>query len=569
MKQRFKIQTLSNSSHILYNQNITTSQNKRYRMKQNGGSLARKYNFCNNCGVKDVNECLYNPNCCMGNYTNWTVVKGSEEVIYTVIGVYYIDTSNNIKNCVVTQVNEELQPTVKIIYPTESGPIQGAILNLGIDSQIFVSASSYGNAVIGGNYTDTTENQKSFVTSQVNGGWLNAQPVTFSGNVFSQSVNSISASSPGNAIAGGNYNLDKFSSTTSFVLNQVGGKWSQAQNVLFPIDISGSNLTSISSSSTGNGVAGGYIIIPGKDNPKPPVPDPRPKKLSIEPTIDPLVPVIPIVDPGPITTTILKAFVVNQEGGIWSQAQFVSFPIDFSQSQITCISASSTGYAVAGGSYSNSNFSLLGKPFVVNQNNGEWSQAKNIVFEGEIIYAIINSISASSPGNAVAGGIYAHSGTIMGHDKAFVVNQVEGIWSLAQDISFSNTSVNVIDFFVSASSSKNAVAGGTYIMNPDSKFSPTTPFVVNQVNGQWSVAEDVLFSNTIDSARIHSISASSPGNAVAVGNYLDPSGSYPFFINQVNGQWQQPAQKIVLPDDASLNDPQSIAYSVSSIVTLK
>jgi LPXTG-motif cell wall-anchored protein len=133
-----------------------------------------------------------------------------------------------------------------------------------------VDCSTAGNCIAGGYYGDgtdfTTEDgaggrTQAFTISQVDGVWGSPRMV-FSQTeaaLYTSSTNSVSCSSAGNCVAGGNH-LDSAGDLQAFVATQTNGVWGNWQ-LAVPLAVNAGNqasTNSVSCSSDGGCLAGGY-----------------------------------------------------------------------------------------------------------------------------------------------------------------------------------------------------------------------------------------------------------------------------------------------------------------------
>jgi hypothetical protein len=229
--------------------------------------------------------------------------------------------------------------------------------------------------------------------------------------------------------------------------------------------------------------------------------------------------------------------------------------------QIQSVSCASAGNCSAGGYYTNG--SGHHQVFVVSQVNGTWRTAKEVPGTANLNTggnANIFSVSCASAGNCSAGGYYTNGS---GHTQAFVVNQVNGIWRIAQKVPGTatlNKGGNAEVNSVSCGSAGNCSAGGSY---KDGSWNYQA-FVVSQVNGTWHTAIEVPGTaalNVHGDAQVMSLSCASAGNCSAGGQYVDSSWSgQAFVVSQVKGAWHKAIQ---VPGIASLNKSSAWIVSVS------
>ena len=184
---------------------------------------------------------------------------------------------------------------------------------------------------------------------------------------------------------------------------------------------------------------------------------------------------------------------------------------------------SSAGNCAAGGSYTDS--SGNSQAFVASETSGTWGKAKEVPGTAALNTgggAAVESVSCASAGNCAAGGFYTDSS---GHDQAFVVNEVSGIWRPAEEVPGTATITNS----VSCASPGNCSAGGVYI---DSSRNGQA-FVVNEVSGIWRTAKEVPGTATLNTggdAAVESVSCAAAGSCSAAGGYFDSSRHLQVFV---------------------------------------
>jgi hypothetical protein len=158
--------------------------------------------------------------------------------------------------------------------------------------------------------------------------------------------------------------------------------------------------------------------------------------------------------------------------------------------------------------------------------------------------ASVTGVSCGSPGNCAAVGGYTDSS---GHGQAFVVNETDGTWGMAQEVPGSaalNAGGSAGLSYVSCTSAGNCAAGGDYVDSSGHQ----QAFVVDESGGSWGTAEEVpglAALNVGGNAYVTSLACASPGNCAAGGDYLwkpaeppqNSSGPLPFVVAEVNGSW--------------------------------
>jgi hypothetical protein len=173
-------------------------------------------------------------------------------------------------------------------------------------------------------------------------------------------------------------------------------------------------------------------------------------------------------------------------------------------------------------------------------------------------FAEILSVSCASAGNCSAGGSYLD---ISLRRRAFVVNQADGTWGTAQQVSGTaalSPKVPADLGSVSCTAAGTCTGGG---------IAGVHPFVVDETNGTWGTAQVVPGIATLSHGRpgaLDWVSCASPGNCAASGYYVylvDGSARTGVFVAaETNGTWGT-AQ--ALPGIRALNQGDALPYSVS------
>jgi hypothetical protein len=500
MKKRVGIQYVSSSSNNVapYNNNLTSGQNLG-KMGTNSGSLIRKFNHCKESGVADVLECTLNPDCCPQEKQKQKQKQKQND--FSVFGGIYVTSDGSNHAFVLDQVNgtwqtsitdisfgnPNLQPNLIFVSCSALGYavagikcslndydnnsysyiinqkasvwdssatkilFQDACFNQhsGISS---ISSPAPGYAVAGGQYTDTNNNNQSYIINQKSGVWDSfATKILFQDACFNpqSSINSISSPAPGYAVAGGQY-TDTSNNVQSYIINQKSGVWdSSATKILFHDACFNpqSSINSISSPAPGYAVAGGQYTDTNNNN---------------------------------------QFYIINQKAEVWvsfaTKILFQDASSNFNNK--IYLSSSAAGYAVGGGTYEDIHGKFQG--FIINQNHGIWDSYPTKVLKDNT--SIITGISSSSPGFAVVSGADQDRN---GKFNTFLLNQKRGVWdSYPQNIAFQDICSNHVAFVESISSSSPgyAVCGGLYI-DTSNHFQI---FRTNQVNGVLEVAQKIV-----------------------------------------------------------------------------
>jgi len=379
-----------------------------------------------------------------------------------------------------------------------------------------ISCPSPGNCSGGGLYTDAAGNSQLFVVDETKGAWGTAQEIPGFALLNAGTKAdfwSISCSSAGNCAAVGDY-TDESGHTQAFVVSEAGGTWGSAiQAPGIPhLNFGGSLTAAVSCPSDGNCSAGG-TYLDGSNR--------------------------------------LQAFVISETSGSWGTATALPGVATLNVggfATLIGIACASAGNCSATGGYTDGTSQLQG--FVVDETGGTWGTAAPIPGMAALGASSPNSISCSSAGNCGVGGFYADSSS---HDQAFVVNEVNGTWGNAAELSGSATlnaggSAQVLSISCKASGACAAVGNYT-----DSA-THLQGFVADESNGTWGSAQTVSNLETLNvggGAVLNSVSCTAPGDCDAVGGYSDTANSsQAVYVDEINGAW---GSAIEVPGTATLN----------------
>jgi hypothetical protein len=211
-----------------------------------------------------------------------------------------------------------------------------------------------------------------------------------------------------------------------------------------------------------------------------------------------------------------QAFVVDEAGGAWGQAQEVPGTAALNVggvAGVSTVSCAPGGGCAAGGYYTKSNGKEHG--FVVSQSRGRWGRAEAVVPINLAGTNKVQSISCPSAGNCGAGGL------------AFVVSERDGRWTKAETVPQHLVTI-------SCASAGNCTAGGFFWTTCAGGNLCTRGFVVSLVNGRWDRVVQPS-----DGGPVHSVSCWHPGDCTAAGaNQADNSLTvYGFAETQTRGRW--------------------------------
>jgi hypothetical protein len=306
-------------------------------------------------------------------------------------GGLYTDASGHWQAFVVNQTNGT--------WGTAEEVPGTAALNAGGRAQIHsVSCSSAGNCSAGGSYasssTDGVPTYQAFVVSETNGTWGKAKEVRGTASLNAggyAEINSVSCSSAGNCVAGGDY-TNGSAATEAFTVSEINGTWSTAKEVpgIAALNTNGlAQISSLSCPTAGNCSATGFYEDASFND---------------------------------------QAFVVSQTGGAWSTAEevpgFAALDVGSPGGEANSVSCGAPGDCSAGGYYSDA--SGLLQAFVVSESGGDWGTAEEAPGTAALNtggVASIVSVSCSATGRCSAGGHFTKIRKSLYPQEAFVVSE--------------------------------------------------------------------------------------------------------------------------------------------------
>ncbi|HET9895678.1 MAG TPA: hypothetical protein VFQ44_12185 [Streptosporangiaceae bacterium] len=237
-------------------------------------------------------------------------------------------------------------------------------------------------------------------------------------------------------------------------------------------------------------------------------------------------------------------FTVGERNGVWGTARAVpglaALPgYGDTTGQFTGLSCSSAGNCGAGGSYATAKGS---RAFVVNEVHGIWRKAEEVPGLAKLgaRHSTIPTMSCPSAGNCGASGTY--TGT-RGHVEPFVVSEKRGIWGRAENVSGMaklNTFGQAILDKISCPSANNCVGVGYYSARNGGDID-TGPVVVIEKNGKWGKARAfprIIAESPYSNAYFADVWCDPITNCLVWGALqVSPNEEAGFFINEKHGVW--------------------------------
>lgn len=364
-------------------------------------------------------------------------------------------------------------------------------------------------------------------------------------------LNSVACTSPGSCVAVGSYNDTRHSSrgvydSQAMVVTEKRGVWSRASKVMLP---SGTNppagdqsasLASVVCTGPGSCVAVGSFTRSGG---------------------------------------LLEPIVASETKGVWGRASEIGPPSNANATTangvgLDSVACTSRGNCVAVGAYDDNGSGQ--QAMVVVEARGVWGPASKLTLPSNENTspgdqdAGLDSVACTGPGSCVAVGSYADA---TGSEQPMVATEASGgVWSQASELTLPAGALETTENFGecgTVSCAQYAVLSSVACTGPGSCvavgfYTDTTgsvqAMVVSETSGIWGQASEL---NPPPGAKtsggnagenlalgLHSVTCTSFGDCVAVGQYYAKSSGYEgMVITETNGVWGQ-ASKLTLPPGA-------------------
>jgi large repetitive protein len=232
---------------------------------------------------------------------------------------------------------------------------------------------------------------------------------------------------------------------------------------------------------------------------------------------------------------------------------------------VTCVGP---GNCVAVGAYGGSNGNADFQPMVSADTDGVWGTASKITMPSGanttagLQRAFLNSVTCTSSGNCVAAGEYADTNGTFDF-QAMVATETGGVWAPATKLMLptgANTTASDQKgslYSVTCTSPGNCVGVGEY--TDSNGTGDYQAMVATETGGTWGQASKLVLPTGANTAAggqyaaLNSVNCTSQGNCVAVGNYTDTNGTedlQAMIATETGGVWGQ-ASKLTLPAGAN------------------
>jgi hypothetical protein len=251
-------------------------------------------------------------------------------------------------------------------------------------------------------------------------------------------------------------------------------------------------------------------------------------------------------------------FVQTQIAGKWQKGVELALPPNAmgaseaaTPRSIACVSA---GNCTVVGTYSTDSTIVATQGFIATELKGAWRQARELSLPkgtNANPFVSLSQVTCWSLGDCLAVGSYVDSNNV---SHAMVVPEVNGAWRAAAPIglpgsasAFAGAQFNE----VACTNNGSCLAAGTF----NTASGAVEPIVALSTAGVWARALRVSLPNAAANPEtlvygFKGVSCASPGNCAFGGQYLDTTGRYQgFFDNVINGNVER-AQALLLPSGA-------------------
>jgi hypothetical protein len=264
-------------------------------------------------------------------------------------------------------------------------------------------------------------------------------------------------------------------------------------------------------------------------------------------------------------------FTVTEVNGAWQKGAAVALPVGAMSTgesatprSIACVSV---GNCTIVGTYSTNTIKFATEGFMKNQVHGVWQRAVSLSLPpgtNANPFVTLPQVACWSPTSCVGVGSYVDANNV---SHALVVPEVNGVWKRAVDVGLpGNASAFAGAQFneVTCTADGSCLAAGTY----NTITGAVQPLVALSVAGVWNRAHEVNLPNAAANPMalfygFKGVACASAGNCSLGGQYLDQSGRYQGFLdNVVNGNLQR-AQVLTLPSGATQSGHNGGVVSIS------
>ena len=251
-------------------------------------------------------------------------------------------------------------------------------------------------------------------------------------------------------------------------------------------------------------------------------------------------------------------FVTTQVGGTWKAGVALSLPANAlangenaTPHSLTC---TSVGNCVVVGTYTTDTNIFATEGFVANEVKGVWHQALEVtlpVGANANPFVSLQQVACWSNGNCAAAGSYIDANNVA---RALIVPEVSGAWHRGLAIGLP---ANASAFAGSQFNEVTCLAGGACLAigSYDTVTGAVQPLAALASGGVWNRALEVRLPHAAANPQtltfgFGGVACASAGNCAFGGQFLDASGRYQGFLDNVVNGFVQPAKVLTLPAGA-------------------
>ena len=273
------------------------------------------------------------------------------------------------------------------------------------------------------------------------------------------------------------------------------------------------------------------------------------------------------------TTNDSLPFVESQVKGVWQTPVSIALPSDATSTlEIAtpgAIACASAGNCVVVGTYTTDATTSDTHGFVASEVAGVWHRALEVVLPGDANanpFVTLDAVACWTVGSCDAVGSYLDADNV---SRALVVPEGAGTWHHAHSPGLpGNANAFAGAHFVSigCAAGGSCAAVGSYSTVTGAQ----QPLVALSVAGSWNRSLEVTLKTPAANPEtliygFHSVACPSAGNCVLAGQYLDASGHYQGFLDDVVKGFAQRATTLPLPSGSVQAGRNGGAVSVSCV----
>lgn len=356
-------------------------------------------------------------------------------------------------------------------------------------------------------------------------------PADVSSSTPYASLYATTCTSSGNCLAGGNY-TDSSGRTEAYVTRESKGTWGAGVRIVLPqgaVADPGALVGGVACVSAGNCFAvGSFEHDASQDS---------------------------------------RAFIASQVNGVWKPAFVPHLPLNANgvSGQLNAITCLHTGFCEAVGNYSDKSGRSLAM-VLVKPAGQKWQQATQLLSPKGATAdpnAYLTALSCPSAGNCIAVGTYRMAGTGK-PTQAMGAVESSGTWHRAVRVAPPANWGSGQPAYLSGIACRSGIctAAGQYYFAP----AASRAMWVTESKGHFGIGKEVITApadaSPVADTNFYAISCPQTGPCVAVGNYINTSGTFAtMYMTLTSGKWT--ASTLLLPLNAATSGQFAFAEAVS------